>query len=215
MSKENDNNFDQFNDHDDEMSEKSSPKASKPWNSRFSENETIRNRQYSRSARNQPVKEASSISKMLLIIIALIVVIPFVLFGIIQAGKGSDEITSRTTNEIMISRNENKSTTSESTTQDESKTSTTTQAETTANVSSQEIVETTVAPTQAPVPEQTPAPTPAPAPAPSNGTVHTISSGESWWSIARTYGVDPYELAAYNGMTIETAIYPGLQILIP
>lgn len=36
-----------------------------------------------------------------------------------------------------------------------------------------------------------------------------VESGDSWWSIARQYGVNMYWLAAINGKSINSTIYPG------
>jgi len=46
---------------------------------------------------------------------------------------------------------------------------------------------------------------------------HTVKAGEWVWQIARNYGVDPYDILAANGMTVQTAntIYPGLVLCIP
>jgi len=46
---------------------------------------------------------------------------------------------------------------------------------------------------------------------------HKVKSGEWVWQIARTYGADPYEILAANGLTIQTAntIYPGTVLCIP
>lgn len=207
------NDFEYKSSNDDLETDKPVSNKKRPWNNRFSENENLKNRQYSRAARNQPVKEASKLSQILLLMIALLVLIPFILYGIIQSQVNNKEITSRTANEIMISRNENIAKESEEKAKaestDESKTETS-QTE----ISSEVIEETTVA--QAVVPEPEPQPQPEPQPEPANtGTVHTVSAGESWWAIARMYGVDPYELAAYNGSTIESALFPGSTVQVP
>lgn len=203
------NNFEYKSSYDDLETDKAVPNNKRPWNNRFSENENLKNRQYSRAARNQPVKEASKLSQILLLMIALLVLIPFILYGIIQSQVNNKKITSRTANEIMISKKEDISKESEDNTKaedpDESNTS---QAE----IASEAIEDTTVA--QAVVPEPTPQPEVQPEPA-NTGTVHTVSAGESWWAIARMYGVDPYELAAYNGSTIESALFPGATVQIP
>jgi len=46
---------------------------------------------------------------------------------------------------------------------------------------------------------------------------HVVQTGEWVWQIARNYGVDPYDILAANGMTVQTAntIYPGLVLCIP
>ena len=46
---------------------------------------------------------------------------------------------------------------------------------------------------------------------------HTVKQGEWVWQIARTYGADPYDILAANGLTVATAntIYPGTVLCIP
>lgn len=44
---------------------------------------------------------------------------------------------------------------------------------------------------------------------------HTIQSGESFYSVAQTYGVDPYALAAANGLGIYDLILPGQVLTVP
>ncbi|MGT2907463.1 CHAP domain-containing protein [Streptococcus dentiloxodontae] len=43
---------------------------------------------------------------------------------------------------------------------------------------------------------------------------YTIQNGDSFFSIADSYGVDPYQLAADNGMTIWSTILPGQTITV-
>lgn len=46
---------------------------------------------------------------------------------------------------------------------------------------------------------------------------HTVKQGEWVWQIARNYGVDPYDILAANGLTIQSAntIYAGMVLCIP
>jgi len=46
---------------------------------------------------------------------------------------------------------------------------------------------------------------------------HTVKQGEWVWQIARTYGADPYDILAANGLTVQTAntILPGTVLCIP
>ncbi len=46
---------------------------------------------------------------------------------------------------------------------------------------------------------------------------HTVKQGEWVWQIARTYGADPYDILAANGLSVQTAntIYPGTVLCIP
>lgn len=38
---------------------------------------------------------------------------------------------------------------------------------------------------------------------------YTVKSGDSWWKIANTVGLDMYQLAELNGKTISSVIHPG------
>lgn len=45
-------------------------------------------------------------------------------------------------------------------------------------------------------------------------TYYTVKSGDSFWSIAKKYGIDMNKLAKQNKMTIKSVIYPGQKLLI-
>ena len=47
-----------------------------------------------------------------------------------------------------------------------------------------------------------------------SGNYYTIQSGDSWWSIANRFGMDMYQLAQINGMSINTVIHPGQKIKV-
>lgn len=47
-----------------------------------------------------------------------------------------------------------------------------------------------------------------------SGNYYTIQSGDSWWSIANRFGMDMYQLAQLNGMSINTVIHPGQKIRV-
>ena len=55
-------------------------KAKALWNNRFGSDENLKQRKYSRTSRNQPVKEASNMSRVLLGILFLTVLTPFLLY---------------------------------------------------------------------------------------------------------------------------------------
>lgn len=44
--------------------------------------------------------------------------------------------------------------------------------------------------------------------------IYTVQSGDSWWSIANRYGMNMYTLAARNGKTIYSMLYPGDRLII-
>ena len=45
--------------------------------------------------------------------------------------------------------------------------------------------------------------------------VHTVKPGETLFSIAQLYGVNPYSIAAANNIPYPYIIYPGQQLIIP
>ena len=47
-----------------------------------------------------------------------------------------------------------------------------------------------------------------------SGSYYTIQLGDSWWSIANRFGMDMYQLAQLNGMSINTVIHPGQKIRV-
>ena len=47
-----------------------------------------------------------------------------------------------------------------------------------------------------------------------SGSCYTIRPGDSWWSIANRFGMDMYQLAQLNGMSINNVIHPGQKIKV-
>lgn len=47
-----------------------------------------------------------------------------------------------------------------------------------------------------------------------SGSYYTIRPGDSWWSIANRFGMDMYQLAQLNGMSVNTVIHPGQKIRV-
>jgi LysM repeat protein len=75
-------------------------------------------------------------------------------------------------------------------------------------------------PTSTPVPTGTPTPTPTstltPTPRPTpTPVVHVVQSGETLYSIARTYDIDVAELSQANGLTLTSFLHPDDQLVIP
>lgn len=186
-----------------------SEQSEQPWDNKFGEEGPNKSRQFSRSARNQPAQEATTLSKVLLLIIVLTVIIPFALFIIVNGQRGNNTIATRPGEEVRYDPNS----TSEETSAESTSSEITLE---TREVSRETIeqteapIQTTVATTQAPPPPPQTETTPQP-----SGTYYTVQAGDSWFAIARNYGIDVYELAAANGVSIDSPIYPGDSIIIP
>jgi LysM repeat protein len=45
--------------------------------------------------------------------------------------------------------------------------------------------------------------------------IHTVSSGETLFSLGRTYGMSPYKIADYNGLSHSTSLKLGQRVRIP
>lgn len=60
---------------------------------------------------------------------------------------------------------------------------------------------------------QTPA-QPRPAQPANNSQYYTVRRGDSFWAIANRYGMNMYTLAANNGMSINSVIYPGQRLRV-
>ncbi|WP_338488738.1 LysM domain-containing protein [Ruoffia tabacinasalis] len=219
MSKEQDKDQDVFESEVEETIEETpSKKESKPWNRKFGEDENLKNRQYSRTARNQPAKEATTLSKVLLAIIVITVIAPFLLFIFVNAQLDNDEIPNRSAEQINFSRN---SELSQSSSADESESSSDereSEEESSSEISREPIEsieevepepELPPTPTEPVVPE-TPVETP-----PTTGGTYTVQAGDSWYAISRNTGVDLNALLSANGATTDTAIFPGDTVVLP
>lgn len=209
-----DNELNENQEHQDEQQPKQESKFKAPWNKKFGEDENLKTRQYSRAARNQPVKEATTLSKVLLFLLVITLLSPFLLYWFVSAQKTDNQLPQRTTSQIQIDQSSIAS--SESEASSESSTETSSESE---SISSREIDESTepessvVESTPPPV-ESTPPVEETPVPEPTV-TYYVIQAGDSWYGIATAYGIDVYQLAQANGATIDTPIYPGMEIVIP
>ena len=191
-------------------------KAKAPWNNRFGSDENLKQRKYSRTSRNQPVKEASNMSRVLLGILFLTVLTPFLLYWFVKANTPTNNNTPQTATSVMITRKSEA--TDESKKEEETTTSGTfvqngnnegeeeTVAPVDVNETTAEVAQVTEAPVTEAVTEAQTQP---------SGQTHTVAAGETWYGIARTYGVDVNALAAANGVTTDSPIYPGNTLVIP
>lgn len=193
-----------------------------PWKAKFGEDDSVKAGQFSRTARNQPAREATTVSKILLFLIVFTCLIPFVLYLWVSTTRSKQVEPPKTAAQVSMSRGSLTSTASESSSEskNESTTSEGSLNVTTNSVSSSEAngASSTERPARqssvAPEPVRAPEPEPQPEPQPQGGT-YTVQAGDSWYGIATKLGVDVYTLAAVNGMTIDSTILPGQVISTP
>ncbi|XJS11581.1 LysM peptidoglycan-binding domain-containing protein [Aerococcaceae bacterium WGS1372] len=188
--------------------------TNKPWNRKFGENENLKNRQYSRAARNQPAKEATTLSKVLLFIIIITVITPFVLFFWVNSQRNNEEIPTRSAEQITYSRNSELSQSSERS--DESESSESIEESSSEEISRESVESVEQEPVTPPTPTEPvyEEPTVVEEPPATTGS-YTVQAGDSWYAIARNHGIDVNTLLNANGASTETAIFPGMQIVIP
>lgn len=207
MTKDNER-IDPTKEQDQFINDKSKAKKfTTPWNNKFGEDENFKNRQFSRSARNQPHKEATTLSKALLFFMMFLLIFPFLLYMYIDSQKDQQPQESKTAQQVVLDKSKSEKTT---TTKEDQETTTTKES----NVETRELQTTSREATQGTQAPATVAPTEAPVQSQSS-TSHVVSAGESWWSISQAYGVDVYELAAANGSSIDGTLLPGSTIVIP
>ena len=207
MSEEQKSNFDQEN--LNESSNRSSETSSRfrmPWNNKFGEDENLKNRQYSRSARNQPEREATTLSKVLLFMVICVCIVPFILFFWVNASRPQNP-SPRTASQVSISRAESSSASSSSTSESSSALASASSIESKASESGQGLNN-----QQGEHPNQNQQ---GQQQQNQGGTTYVVQAGDSWYRIAANNGVSLDALLAANGATVETTILPGQTIVIP
>ena len=216
MSEEQKSNFDQEN--LNESSNRSSETSSRfrmPWNNKFGEDENLKNRQYSRSARNQPEREATTLSKVLLFMVICVCIVPFILFFWVNASRPQNP-SPRTASQVSISRAESSSASSSSTSESSSALASASSIESKASESGQGLNnQQGEHPNQNQQGQQQGQNQQGQQQQNQGGTTYVVQAGDSWYRIAANNGVSLDALLAANGATVETTILPGQTIVIP
>lgn len=225
MSEEQKSNFDQEN--LNESSNRSSETSSRfrmPWNNKFGEDENLKNRQYSRSARNQPEREATTLSKVLLFMVICVCIVPFILFFWVNASRPQNP-SPRTASQVSISRAESSSASSSSTSESSSAVASASSIESKASESGQGMNnQQGERPNQNQQGQQQGQNQQGQQQGQNQqgqqqqnqgGTTYVVQAGDSWYRIAANNGVSLDALLAANGATVETTILPGQTIVIP
>ena len=178
----------------------------------------------SRSARNQPEREATTLSKVLLFMVICVCIVPFILFFWVNASRPQNP-SPRTASQVSISRAESSSASSSSTSESSSAVASASSIESKASESGlglnnqqgehpnqnqqgqqqgQNQQGQQQGQNQQGQQQQN-----------QGGTTYVVQAGDSWYRIAANNGVSLDALLAANGATVETTILPGQTIVIP
>ena len=225
MSEEQKSNFDQENlNESSNQSSETSGKFRMPWNNKFGEDENLKNRQYSRSARNQPEREATTLSKVLLFMVICVCIVPFILFFWVNASRPQNP-SPRTASQVSISRAESSSASSSSTSESSSAVASASSIESKASESGQGLNnQQGEHPNQNQQGQQQGQNQQGQQQGQNQqgqqqqnqgGTTYVVQAGDSWYRIAANNGVSLDALLAANGASLETTILPGQTIVIP
>ena len=171
-----------------------------PWERKFGEDENLKNRQFSRSARNSGGKAVAPLSNVLLFVFFIVIVAPVLFMMWFSISNNSNQVKPRTADDVMLTK------TVETTTATPETTAATTKQEatTTANEA------TTTAPRQAQTTQQTPT-----TQAQQNGNygTYTVKAGDTLYRIAVNHGMDVATLKQINGLTGDN-IAPGTTLKV-
>ena len=225
MSEEQKSNFDQENlNESSNQSSETSGKFRMPWNNKFGEDEYLKNRQYSRTARNQPEREATTLSKVLLFMVICVCIVPFILFFWVNASRPQNP-SPRTASQVSISRAESSSASSSSASESSSAVASASSLESKASESGQGLNnQQGEHPNQNQQGQQQGQNQQGQQQGQNQqgqqqqnqgGTTYVVQAGDSWYRIAANNGVSLDALLAANGATVETTILPGQTIVIP
>ena len=171
-----------------------------PWERKFGEDENLKNRQFSRSARNSGGKAVAPLSNVLLFVFLIVIFAPVLFMMWFSMRNNSNQVKPRTADDVMLTK------TVETTTATPETTAATTKQEatTTANEA------TTTAPRQAETTQQTPT---TQAQQNGNYTTYTVRAGDTLYRIAVNHGMDVATLKQINGLTGDN-IAPGTTLKV-
>ena len=165
-----------------------------PWERKFGEEENLKNRQFSRSARNSGGKAVAPLSNVLLFVFLIVIVAPVLFMMWFSISNNSNQVKPRTADDVMLTKTVE---------------TTTATPETTATTTKQEA--TTTAPRQAEQTQQTPT-TQAQQQNGNYGT-YTVKAGDTLYRIAVNHGMDVATLKQINGLTGDN-IAPGTTLKV-
>ena len=172
-----------------------------PWERKFGEDENLKNRQFSRSARNSGGKAVAPLSNVLLFVFLIVIVAPVLFMMWFSISNNSNQVKPRTADDVMLTKTVETTTVAPETT-----VAPTTKQEATTTAPEA----TTTAPRQAETTQQTPTTA-----AQQNGNYGTyvVKQGDTLYRIAVNHGMDVATLKQINGLTGDN-IAPGTTLKV-
>ena len=172
-----------------------------PWERKFGEDENLKNRQFSRSARNSGGKAVAPLSNVVLFVFLIVIVAPFLFMMWFYISNNSNQVKPRTADDVMLTKTVETTTVAPETT-----VAPTTKQEATTTAPEA----TTTAPRQAETTQQTPTTA-----AQQNGNYGTyvVKQGDTLYRIAVNHGMDVATLKQINGLSGDN-IAPGTTLKV-
>ena len=172
-----------------------------PWERKFGEDENLKNRQFSRSARNSGGKAVAPLSNVLLFVFLIVIVAPVLFMRWFSIVNSSNQVKPRTADDVMLTKTVETTTVAPETT-----VAPTTKQEATTTAPEA----TTTAPRQAETTQQTPTTA-----AQQNGNYGTyvVKQGDTLYRIAVNHGMDVATLKQINGLSGDN-IAPGTTLKV-
>ncbi len=187
---------DNFNNNDDLKQNEE-----QPWERKFGEDENLKNRQFSRSARNSKGKAVAPLSNVLLFVFLIVIVAPVLFMMWFSISNNSNQVKPRTADDVMLTKTVETTAMADTTVAP----STTQQATTTAREA------TTTAPRQAETTQQ--AQQQGGGQQSGNYTTYVVKQGDTLYRIAVNHGMDLATLKRINGISGDN-IAPGTTLKV-
>ena len=178
-----------------------------PWERKFGEEENLKNRQFSRSARNSGGKAVAPLSNVVLFVFLIVIVAPFLFMMWFYISNNSNQVKPRTADDVMLTKTVETTTVSGETTAATTKQEATTAANEATTTAPRQAEQTT----QAQQTQQTPT-TQAQQQNGNYGT-YTVKAGDTLYRIAVNHGMDVATLKQINGLTGDN-IAPGTTLKV-
>ncbi len=177
-----------------------------PWERKFGEEENLKNRQFSRSARNSGGKAVAPLSNVLLFVFLIVIVAPVLFMMWFSISNNSNQVKPRTADDVMLTKTVETTTATPETTAATTKQEATTTANEATTTAPRQAEQTTQA-------QQTQQTQTTQAQQNGNYGTYTVKAGDTLYRIAVNHGMDVATLKQINGLTGDN-IAPGTTLKV-